>query len=105
MGRTRIFTWIALIVLVAGLAGTASARMGRGAGMSPGRMMAKVLDKAGCPLEESQVTAIKELERGPGMREKMMGILNDTQKSALEAAREERAVERDKEGWQGRRSP
>ncbi|MCD6307803.1 MAG: T9SS type A sorting domain-containing protein [Candidatus Latescibacteria bacterium] len=109
MGRMRIFTWIALFALVAGLAGPASARMMRGGRMGgqgvPGLIMGKVLEEAGCPLEESQVTALKELERGPGMRDRITGILTDTQKAALKSAREEHAVERDKEGWQGRRSP
>lgn len=63
-------------------------RMHRGRLGSP-EMIFEVLEDAGQPLTESQKTAINELERGEGHREKLMEILTDDQKEALKAAAKE----------------
>lgn len=54
----------------------------------PHDAMKRILEEAGCPLTEEQIASMKELERGPGMREEIENILTDEQKQALETARE-----------------
>ena len=48
------------------------------------RMISQILKKAECPLTETQIEQIKEIERGPGFREELFSILDDDQKEALE---------------------
>jgi len=51
------------------------------------RMVARVLERSGCPLTESQVERIRELEPGPECRGHLIDILSGEQKAALEEAR------------------
>ena len=51
------------------------------------RLMRHVLENAGCPLDETQIDQIKNLERGPESREQFLSILTDEQKEALKNAR------------------
>ena len=52
--------------------------------------MARVLNRAGAPLTESQIEQLKAIERGPGARETITDILTDEQKEALESLRQKR---------------
>ena len=49
-----------------------------------GRMMARALDKAGVPLDDTQIEQIKAIERGPEAREQIHAILTAEQKAVLE---------------------
>lgn len=50
--------------------------------------MNRILEEAGCPLTENQITSLKELERGPGLKDEINKILTDEQVQALESAKE-----------------
>ena len=49
-------------------------------------MIARTLNRADCPLDESQIEQIKALERGPEFRANIMSILTAEQKEALTEA-------------------
>ncbi len=58
-----------------------------GPGGNPVERMQAVLDEAGEPLSEDQISALETIEPGKGMREKIAEILSDEQEEALQALR------------------
>ena len=80
----KIVAFIYAGALMIALAGSAQSQPARHPGPSPIRMMERVLEKAGCPLSESQLEQIKNIEPGPGAREKIFALLDDSQKAALQ---------------------
>jgi len=65
------------------------------------RTMSQILKKAECPLTETQIEQIKEIERGPGFREELFSILGENQIEALGNARKIKG--RNVKGFQGLR--
>ncbi|MBT4484874.1 MAG: hypothetical protein HOC71_14480, partial [Candidatus Latescibacteria bacterium] len=86
--KSRRFTVIVTVCAVfLILAGTAKSDRARRQGFSRPMMMTKIFEKAGCPLDESQIEQIKNLEPGPEKREAFLTILNADQKEAFKNTR------------------
>ncbi|MBN1292656.1 MAG: hypothetical protein JXB48_12520 [Candidatus Latescibacteria bacterium] len=57
----------------------------------------RTLEEGGKPLTEEQTKKLQELEQGPDMREKMAAILTEEQNKILEASRQNRRGQRDRQ--------
>jgi len=82
--KPRAFiTILMVIVFLSLLTGLALSEHQNRVGISPVRIMARILKRAECPLDEAQIEQIKALERGPEFRANMMSILTAEQQEAL----------------------
>jgi len=93
-----------LVAVVFALEGGTAADTAHKRGKAGIRVFSRVLKEAGCPLTDAQMEEIKALAPGERSRERLMSILNEDQRKALENERErrlERARSGGKEGARG----